>query len=213
MPKTKISEYDSTAANNLDIDSISIGEMMPASSVNDAIRELMAHVKNADFGTILADTISESTAANGVVVDGLTIKDGGLPGVLESGTKMLFKQNSAPTGWTFVAEDDDSVLINDSTEANGGTTGGSWTISDITSAEIPEHILTISEMPAHTHQFNKSSATGSSYRMRDDASVSSGTADTLSTGGGGPHTHDAPAITHTPGWRPAYVKVITCTKD
>ena len=46
MAKTKISEYDSTAANNTDIDSINIAEGMAPSNVNNAIRELMAHLKD-----------------------------------------------------------------------------------------------------------------------------------------------------------------------
>ena len=46
MAKTKISEYDATAANNTDIDSINIAEGMAPSNVNNAIRELMAHLKD-----------------------------------------------------------------------------------------------------------------------------------------------------------------------
>ena len=46
MAKTKISEYDSTAANNTDIDGINIAEGMAPSNVNNAIREQMAHLKD-----------------------------------------------------------------------------------------------------------------------------------------------------------------------
>ena len=51
MAKTKISEYDSTAANNTDIDSINIAEGMAPSNVNNAIRKLMAHLKTEFFKT------------------------------------------------------------------------------------------------------------------------------------------------------------------
>ena len=51
MPKTKISEFSSTPANNTDIDSIFIGEGMAPSNVNDAIRELMAQLKDWQSGT------------------------------------------------------------------------------------------------------------------------------------------------------------------
>ena len=47
MARTKISEYDATAANNVDIDSINIAENCPPSGINNAIREVMAHL--ADF--------------------------------------------------------------------------------------------------------------------------------------------------------------------
>jgi hypothetical protein len=51
MPKTKISEFSATPANNTDIDSIFIGEGMAPSNVNDAIRELMAQLKDWQSGT------------------------------------------------------------------------------------------------------------------------------------------------------------------
>ena len=56
MAKTKISEYDATAANNTDIDSINIAEGMAPSNVNNAIRELMAHLKTEFFKTGTGNT-------------------------------------------------------------------------------------------------------------------------------------------------------------
>ena len=50
MAKTKISQYDATAANNTDINSINIAEGMAPSDVNNAIRELMAELKNFQTG-------------------------------------------------------------------------------------------------------------------------------------------------------------------
>ena len=46
MAKTKISEYSSTANNNTDINSINLAEGMAPSLVNNAIRQLMAQLKN-----------------------------------------------------------------------------------------------------------------------------------------------------------------------
>ena len=51
MAKTKISEYDSTAANNTDVDGINIAESCPPSGINNAIREVMAHLKDFQTGT------------------------------------------------------------------------------------------------------------------------------------------------------------------
>jgi hypothetical protein len=51
MAKTKISEWSSTPANNTDIDSINIAEGCAPSGINDAIRELMAQVKDLYSGT------------------------------------------------------------------------------------------------------------------------------------------------------------------
>ena len=68
MPRTKISEFSSTAANNTDIDSINIAENCPPSSINDAIRELMAQLKDFQTGAVgdsFNGPIGTSTAAAG----------------------------------------------------------------------------------------------------------------------------------------------------
>lgn len=51
MAKTKISEFSATAANNTDIDGINIAEGCPPSTINNAIRELMAQLKDQQAGT------------------------------------------------------------------------------------------------------------------------------------------------------------------
>ena len=51
MARTKISEYDATAANNVDIDSINIAENCPPSGINNALREIMAHLADFYAGT------------------------------------------------------------------------------------------------------------------------------------------------------------------
>ena len=50
MPKTKISEFSATPANNTDIDSINIAEGCAPSGINDAIRELMSQLKDFQTG-------------------------------------------------------------------------------------------------------------------------------------------------------------------
>jgi hypothetical protein len=65
MPKTKISEWSSTPANNTDIDSINIAEGCAPSGINDAIRELMAQVKDLYAGTS-GDIIAVAAGGTGV---------------------------------------------------------------------------------------------------------------------------------------------------
>lgn len=55
MPKTKISEYSSTANNNTDINSINIAEGCAPSGINDAIRTLMAQLKDWQSGAVSQD--------------------------------------------------------------------------------------------------------------------------------------------------------------
>ena len=62
MAKTKISEYDSTAGNNTDLDSINLSEnVMIPSDLNNFCRELMAHLADMNAGTsAIQDTFTLS---------------------------------------------------------------------------------------------------------------------------------------------------------
>ena len=51
MPRTKISEFSATPGNNTDIDGINLAEGCAPSGINDAIRELMAQLKDFQAGT------------------------------------------------------------------------------------------------------------------------------------------------------------------
>ena len=72
MPKTKISEYSTTAALNTDIDSINLAEGMLPSDVNNAIRELMSQLKdfqsaNATFYTSNSDALAVGAGGTGAI--------------------------------------------------------------------------------------------------------------------------------------------------
>ena len=81
MAKTQINEYDSTASNNTDIDSIDLGEgtMLP-SSVNNALREMMAHLADMNAGTsVIDDTFTLADPADNTKkfrMDGVGITTG-----------------------------------------------------------------------------------------------------------------------------------------
>ena len=51
MTKANITQHSSTPSSNSDINDINIAENCPASNINNAIRELMAHLKNVDTGS------------------------------------------------------------------------------------------------------------------------------------------------------------------
>ncbi len=80
MPKTKISEFSATAANNTDIDGINIAEGCPPSTINNAIRELMAQLKDQQAGTA-GDNFSVggdlSVSGNVTLTNALPIAQGG----------------------------------------------------------------------------------------------------------------------------------------
>ena len=66
MANAKISEYSSTASSNTTLDGIALGEsVMVPSDVNDALRELMAHLADMNAGTSsIQDTFTLSDPAD-----------------------------------------------------------------------------------------------------------------------------------------------------
>lgn len=68
MSKDKVSEWSSTAANNTDVGGINIAEGCAPSGINNAIRELMAQVKDMQSGTD-----SDSFVVNGNLTVGSTL--------------------------------------------------------------------------------------------------------------------------------------------
>lgn len=75
MPRVKISEYSTTNSANTDIQSINIDEGCAPSNINNAIRELMVHLKNFQTGAsgdplTVAGTFVASSSAT---INGTTI--------------------------------------------------------------------------------------------------------------------------------------------
>jgi hypothetical protein len=84
MPKTKISEYSTTNSANTDIESINIDEGCAPSGINNAIRELMVHLKEFQTGssgdplTVAGGMfISGGGSANTLTVTGILTASGG----------------------------------------------------------------------------------------------------------------------------------------
>ena len=91
MPKVKISEFSSTPANNTDIDSINIAEGCAPSGINDAIRELMAQLKDWQSGTSNDPMVigsSGSLTLNQGTANGVTYLNGSK--VVTSGSALTF---------------------------------------------------------------------------------------------------------------------------
>jgi hypothetical protein len=101
MPKTKISEFSATPANNTDIDSINIAEGCAPSGINDAIRELMSQVKDLYSGTT-GDAIAVAGGGTGV---------GTLTGIVKGNGTSAFTAVTAPSG-TIVGTTDTQTLTN-----------------------------------------------------------------------------------------------------
>lgn len=66
MAKNSVRDFSATAASNTDIQSVNIDESCPASGINNAIRELMADIKDVSTGTVAL----ESPQADSLTVTG-----------------------------------------------------------------------------------------------------------------------------------------------
>jgi hypothetical protein len=91
MAKTKISEFSATPGNNTDIDGINIAEGCAPSGINDAIRELMAQLKDWQSGTSNDPYVvgsSGSLTLSGGTANGVAYLNGSK--VLTTGSALTF---------------------------------------------------------------------------------------------------------------------------
>jgi hypothetical protein len=113
------------------------------------------------------------------------------PAFFGSGTRLLFQQSTAPTGWTKVTTYDDVALrVVSGTASTGGSVAFSTAFaSKPITGSVDATTLSTSEIPSHTHTagnsgFLSAAKTGSTYRNTATGSVATG-----ATGGGGSHSH------------------------
>lgn len=127
-----------------------------------------------------------------------------------SGTLMLFQQSSAPTYWTKQVTHNDKALRVVSGAASSGGTSAFSTVMGSAAAVVDSHILSIGEIPAHTHTYGGVRAGGAGLSGGSAPSVAPNT-DTNgqisgSNGSGGGHVH-------TLSLNLQYVDLIIASKD
>jgi hypothetical protein len=144
-----------------------------------------------------------------------------------SGTKMLFQQTAAPTGWTKDTTHNDKALrITNGTVGTGGsvafeTAFASQTPAGSVSVSVASHTLLLTQIPSHSHTislFDSSSPDGSPRKVAatDDINDSRGTTVSQTAGGGQGHGHpnSTGTFTGTPiDLDVSYVDVIIAAKD
>jgi hypothetical protein len=98
MAKNKVSEWDSVASNNIVINGININENCPPSAVNNAIREMMAQIRDWQSGTSGDDvTINGTLTSNGATeINGSFSLDGNKG---TTGQVLVSKGSSATPTW------------------------------------------------------------------------------------------------------------------
>jgi len=155
-------------------------------------------------GTVIIPAIGAVTSDAGNILKTSPAQSGEIyMHTFATGVKAPFYQATAPTGWTQDVTNNDAILR--VVSAGGGGAGGTAGLVTAPLAITDGHVLTIAEMPAHTHTipFIQFSQTGFSA---GSPMTSSGTTTSSATGGDGAHTH-------TITWAPKYIDVIVCTKD
>jgi len=125
-----------------------------------------------------------------------------------SGTKQIFVQSSAPTGWTKdTSHNDKAMRIVSGTAGSGGSDAFTTTFGS--SKTTASHTLTTAEMPSHNHTASiRGNGTGNGLNFSGTSLTSTqGDKAVSSTGGSGSHSHNLS------GFDLQYVDVIIATKD
>jgi hypothetical protein len=193
-----------------------VGATDPKSQGDDHIRGIKNVILNT-FPAITGAVTATHTEMN--LLHGLTT----LP--FPTGTKMVFFQAAAPTGWTQDVTNTDAALRVVATA--GGGTGGTHGVSSPPSTAHthtgPSHThggqtgeteLAESQIPSHTHTYTYTAPGGGGY---------SAASSTGSAGSGGTHSHTGGGTTAsgtgltsstTPtAFAPKYIDVIVCSKN
>ena len=155
----------------------------------------------AQFKTFLSDFrdyVSYMLGATGLPADSIV---GGVP----SGTKMLFAQASAPTGWTKdTTHNDKSLRV---VSGTGGGSGGVQAFSTVFGrTAVDWSSLSIEQMAAHSHSYKTSNGGSAGSGSGIAGSSSSLSINTGSQGSGAAHSHGLDL-------RVQYVDVIICSKN
>lgn len=174
-------------------------------STNDILK-----IRNADNDAwINFASFDQSNDNFSLTVQDLTVNG---TGVIPSGTKMLFQQTSAPTGFTkLTTENNKALRVVSGTASTGGTnsftnafnssktvSGTTGTSSVTISGTTASHTLTVDQIPSHTHTHPAHVMTeGIRHQdgtdripQRGDQGSQSGTYTFSSTGGSQGHTHN-----------------------
>ena len=216
---------DTLLADKIDADATDIAQ----SQITDLTTDLNTITQNV--ATVTSDLASFETSTQ------TALSATGFP----SGTKMLFNQTAAPTGWTKdTAQNDKALRVVSGTVGSGGTNAlssatltATGTISTSISGSVAGHSLTTSQIPSHTHSFSSSvsiPAGGSGLTDTNNTGVTNITSYNSSTynfsgttgsaGSGSAHSHSASGLTASSTFTGtaanldlAYVDVIIAAKD
>ena len=186
----------------------------------------VAYLPDASTSTVGVTSLSDSTSSNlsTVAATSKAVKTAfdKANGLIPTGSKMLFCQSAAPTGWTKLTQINEQNIDDSAIRIVGGATGGSFVFTDrsdftgvfnLKTVPLPRHTHGVSN-DSHSHGFNAA-------KQDDEGSASAGgdnsqaldenkTTDPASTG----ITIDAAGVADAKlNFSVKYVDIIICTKD
>ena len=201
MAKNKISEYSSTASNNTDIGGINISEGCAPSGINNAIRELMAQIKDQQTGsdadsfvvggafTCTGAAVFSSTVALGATATATTQSSGDnstkvattayvANNSIPSGGIIIWSGSSGsiPSGWYLCNGANGTPDLRNRFVVGAGSTYAVGATGGSADAIVVSHTHTISD-PGHNHNIDYLSQVSSptSYVNRVVRGTASGT--------------------------------------
>lgn len=195
-----------------------------------------ANLENSGVSAGTYENATVTVDAKGRVT---SASSGASPSAFESGTKMMFVQTTAPTGWTkSTAHDNKALRVVSGTAGSGGSVvfttafasqaAGGTVGSTSAKGTVGSTTLSLTQIPSHDHlsgqQFEFAGAYGdvtfSGRTGPANARNNTRRSRTSSDGGGGSHSHSFTGTAHTHTFTGTaidlavqYVDVIIATKD
>ena len=213
MAKNKVSEWSNISDNNLDVGGINIADDMPPSFVNDAMREMMAQIRQWQSGlyeeplTIKGDldlqggmTLNGQAGTSGQFLmskgEGTTPQWGSatIPDAFSSGMIIMWNglPNDVPTGWALCNGANGTPNLTDRFIVGAGNNYGYGATGGTKDATLVSHNHTVSGSTSgaggHSHTVSKASSStiGSGTAGFQAGNSYAGTSNTSSVGN---HTH------------------------
>jgi len=210
MAKNKISEYSATASNNTDIGGINIAEGCAPSGINNAIRELMAQLKDQQTGTDADNfVVGGAFTCSGAAVFSSTVALGAsatattqsandnstkvattayVAAVIPSGVIVIWSGSAGaiPSGWNLCNGSNGTPDLRDRFVVGAGSTYAVGNTGGTKDAIVVSHSHSISDS-GHSHDVRiPSRAVGNNatalYSTSDGSTKSTVTSDSANTG-------------------------------
>lgn len=196
MAKNKVSEWSATASNNTDIGGINIAEGCAPSGINNAIRELMAQVKDLQTGsdsdslvvgggfTCAGAAVFSSTVALGAAATATTQSAGDnstkvattayvASNAIPSGVIVIWSGSSAsiPSGWYLCNGSNSTPDLRDRFVVGAGSTYAVGNTGGSKDAIVVSHTHSISD-PGHSHSIDMASSQNTNNQVPSQLSTS-----------------------------------------